>query len=41
VVAAVVGVLSVISYRFVELPALQRKRAAPEPMPAAQVEAAP
>jgi peptidoglycan/LPS O-acetylase OafA/YrhL len=41
VVAAVVGVLSVISYRFVELPALQRKRPAPEPMPAAQVEAAP
>jgi peptidoglycan/LPS O-acetylase OafA/YrhL len=38
--AVVVGGLSVLTYRLVELPALRRKRR-PEPMDAAQVEAAP
>jgi peptidoglycan/LPS O-acetylase OafA/YrhL len=43
---AVVGVLSVLTYRFVERPALRRKRRvagepAPLPVPSAQVEAAP
>ena len=40
VAAAAVGVLSVITYRLVELPALRRKRRV-EPMDAAQLEAAP
>lgn len=38
--AVVVGALSLISYRLVELPALRRKRRGP-PVPADQVEAAP
>jgi peptidoglycan/LPS O-acetylase OafA/YrhL len=39
-VGLIAGVLSVITYRLVELPALRRKRR-PEPMDAAQLEAAP
>jgi peptidoglycan/LPS O-acetylase OafA/YrhL len=40
VTAVVVGALSVLSYRFVELPALRRKRR-PKPIDVAQLEAAP
>jgi peptidoglycan/LPS O-acetylase OafA/YrhL len=40
VTAVVVGALSVLSYRLVELPALRRKRR-PKPIDVAQLEAAP